>query len=44
MIPIAIGFLEPFGIVLNPMLASLFMTISSLTVVFNSLRLKWLVK
>ena len=44
MIPIAIGFLEPFGIVLNPMFASLFMTISSLTVVFNSLRLKWLVK
>lgn len=44
MIPIAIGILEPFGIVLNPMLASLFMTISSLTVVFNSLRLKWLVK
>ncbi len=44
MIPIAIGILEPFGIVLNPMLASLLMTISSLTVVFNSLRLKWLVK
>lgn len=44
MIPIAIGVLAPFGIVLNPMLASLFMTISSLTVVFNSLRLRWIVK
>ena len=35
---------EPYGIVLNPMLASIFMTISSLTVVFNSLRLRWMVK
>ena len=44
MIPVAAGLLEPFGIVLNPMLASIFMTISSLTVVFNSLRLRWMVK
>ena len=40
MIPIAIGLLRPFGIVISPMLASIFMTISSLTVVFNSLRLR----
>ena len=44
MIPVAAGLLEPFGIVLNPMLASIFMTISSLTVVFNSLRLRWMVR
>lgn len=42
MVPIAIGILKPFGIVLSPMMASIAMTISSLTVVFNSLRLrKW---
>ncbi len=40
MIPIAMGILKPFNIVMNPMLASLAMTISSLTVVFNALRLK----
>ncbi len=40
MIPIAIGFLRPIGIVLNPLLAGLAMTISSLSVVFNALRLK----
>lgn len=40
MIPIAAGLLKPFGIVINPMLASLAMTLSSLTVVFNALRLK----
>lgn len=40
MIPIAIGLLKPFGISLNPMIAALAMVISSLTVVFNSLRLK----
>lgn len=44
MIPIAIGVLEPFGIVLNPMIASFCMMISSLTVVFNSLRLRVIVK
>lgn len=42
MIPIAIGFLKPFGISLSPMIASIAMVISSLTVIFNSLRLrKW---
>lgn len=40
MIPIAIGLLKPLGISLTPMFASLAMTISSLTVAFNSLRLK----
>ena len=44
MIPVALGAFEYYGIVLNPMLASVFMTISSLTVVFNSLRLRWMVK
>ena len=44
MIPVAAGLLESFGIVLNSMLASIFMTISSLTVVFNSLRLRWMVR
>ena len=44
MIPIAVGLFENFGIVLNPMIASLCMTLSSLTVVFNSLRLKLIVK
>ncbi len=41
MLPIAMGLLKPFGIVINPMLASLAMTISSLTVVLNALRLKY---
>lgn len=40
MIPIAIGILKPFNIVLNPMIASLAMMLSSLTVVFNTLRLR----
>lgn len=40
MIPIAMGVLRPFGIVMMPMFASFAMTISSLTVVLNSLRLK----
>lgn len=40
MIPIAIGLFIPLNIDLNPMLASLAMMISSLTVVLNSLRLK----
>ena len=40
MIPVAMGFFVNLDIVLNPMLASLAMTISSLTVVLNSLRLK----
>ena len=40
MIPIAIGLLKPLGIIISPMVASIAMTISSLTVVLNSLRLK----
>lgn len=40
MIPVACGVLEPVGVTLNPMLAALAMTISSLTVVLNALRLK----
>lgn len=40
MIPLAIGLFKPFNLSMNPMFASLAMTISSLTVVFNSLRLK----
>lgn len=40
LIPIAIGLFKEFGISLTPGFSSLFMTISSLFVVFNSLRLK----
>ncbi len=40
MIPIAIGVLSPFGISMNPMFAGIAMTISSVTVLLNSLRLK----
>jgi len=40
MIPVAIGILKPYNIVLNPMLASLAMTISSITVILNSLRIR----
>lgn len=40
MIPIAAGVLKSFGIILNPMIAALAMVISSLSVIFNSLRLK----
>lgn len=40
MIPIAVGVFSPLGITMNPMFASLAMTLSSLTVVFNALRLK----
>ena len=40
MIPIAIGFLKPLGISINPMIASLAMVFSSLTVILNTLRLK----
>ncbi len=39
MLPIAVGFISPFGIKMNPMLASIAMTLSSLTVVLNALRL-----
>ena len=40
MIPIAIGILKPIGISINPMIAGLAMTLSSLTVILNALRLK----
>jgi len=40
MIPIAIGLYEPIGLVLTPVLCSISMSISSLIVVLNSLRLK----
>ena len=40
MIPIAIGILKPIGISINPMIAGLAMTISSLTVILNALRLR----
>ncbi len=40
MIPISIGLLKPFGISINPMIASLAMVLSSLTVIANALRLK----
>lgn len=40
MIPIAMGLLKPFGIAINPMIASIAMVISSLTVILNALRLK----
>lgn len=39
MIPIAMGLFQPFNIGMNPMLASLAMTLSSLTVTINTLRL-----
>lgn len=40
MIPIAAGILKPIGIWINPMIASLAMVFSSLTVIANTLRLK----
>ncbi len=40
MIPVATGILRPIGITLNPMIASLAMVFSSLTVILNALRLK----
>lgn len=40
MIPIAMGILKPVGISINPMIASLAMVMSSLTVIANTLRLK----
>lgn len=40
MIPVAIGVLKPIGISINPMIASLAMVFSSLTVILNALRLK----
>lgn len=40
MVPIACGILKPLGITMNPMIAAFAMTISSLTVVLNALRLR----
>lgn len=40
MIPVAIGLFQPWGIIINPMMASFAMVISSLTVIINALRLK----
>lgn len=40
MIPIAMGTLKPFGISINPMIASLAMILSSITVIVNTLRLR----
>ena len=40
MIPVAIGVFKPWNISINPMLASLAMVISSLTVILNALRLR----
>ena len=40
MIPVAMGLFKPWGIVINPMMASFAMVISSLTVMLNALRLR----
>ena len=40
MIPVAMGVLKPIEISINPMLASLAMVLSSITVILNTLRLK----
>ena len=40
MIPIAIGLFNPIGISINPMIASIAMIFSSITVILNALRLK----
>ncbi len=40
MIPIAMGVLKPIGISINPMLASIAMVFSSITVILNALRLR----
>ena len=40
MIPVAMGLLKPIGISINPMIASLAMVLSSITVILNALRLR----
>ncbi len=44
MIPIAMGVFNKIGLTINPMIASFAMVLSSLTVIFNALRLKKIVK
>ena len=44
MLPIAVGAFSTFGIIINPMMASIAMTISSITVTLNSLRLKRIIR
>ena len=44
MLPIAVGVLSPLGITINPMMASIAMTISSVTVTLNSLNLKRIIR
>ena len=44
MLPIAVGCFSAFGILINPMMAALAMTISSITVTLNSLRLKRIIR
>lgn len=40
MLPVAMGLLRPWGILINPMMASFAMVFSSFTVILNALRLK----
>ena len=40
MIPVAMGVLKPIGISINPMIASLAMVLSSITVILNTLKLR----
>ena len=42
MIPVSMGVLKPIGISINPMIAGFTMVISSLTVILNALRLKYI--
>ena len=44
MLPVAVGLLSSAGVVINPMMAAIAMTISSITVTLNSLRLKTQIK
>ncbi len=44
MLPVAMGMLLPINITINPMMAAFAMTISSVTVTLNSLRLKYSLK
>lgn len=41
MIPLAMGLFKPFNLTINPMLASIAMILSSLTVILNTLRIKY---